>query len=348
MLEPTSTRLRAQPVETPPVDTSPVDTSRMETPRPRVSFDGVLAAMEALTDVLPPTPAWTYPLLDAATGTTVVVKHENVQPTGSFKVRGGINLAATLTQDERAAGLVTASTGNHAQSVAFAGRRLGVPVIIVMPMSAPAKKIDATRLLGAEVVLHGDGMTEAVAHAREIEGLRGMRYVDPGNDPAIVHGHATVYLELLRQYPDLEAIYVPVGSGSGAAGACIVRDAVAPDCRIIAVQSQAAPAAYESWASRTLAVAEIKTAYSGLATGKGFELPQSVLTERLDDFLLVSEQVIADAIRLLATDAHTLAEGAGAASLAGLLADDSRPSRCAVICTGGNADTTELAAISNG
>ena len=317
----------------------------METEQPGVTFDGVLAAMEAVAAALPPTPAWNYPLLDAATGTTVVVKHENVQPIGAFKVRGGINLVATLTSTERAAGLVTASTGNHAQSVAFAGRRLGVPVIVVMPTSAPAKKIDATRLLGAEVVLHGEGMTEAVAHAREIAGERGMRYVDPGNDPAIVHGHATVYLELLRQHPDLEAIYVPVGSGSGAAGACVVRDAIAPNCRIIAVQSEAAPAAYESWASGSLASADIKTAYSGLATGRGFALPQSVMAGRLDDFLLVSEAAIADAIRLLATHAHTLAEGAGAASLAGLLADDGRPAKCAVACTGGNADATELAAI---
>lgn len=317
----------------------------METDRSMVSFDGVLAAMEAVAVVLPPTPAWHYPLLDAAAGAQVFVKHENTQPTGAFKVRGGINLAANLTPAERAAGLVTASTGNHAQSVAFAGRRLDVPVVVVMPTSAPTKKIEATRLPGAEVVLHGDGMTEAVAHAHEIASQRGMRYVDPGNDPAIVHGHATVYLELLRQHPDLEAIYVPVGSGSGAAGACIARDAIAPDCRIVAVQSDAAPAAHLSWSSGSLASADIKTTYSGLATGKGFALPQSVIAERLDDFILVSEAAIADAIRLLATHAHTLAEGAGAASLAGLLADSSRPSRCAVICTGGNADTTELAAI---
>lgn len=311
----------------------------------RVSFDGVLAAMEAVSAVLPPTPAWHYPLLDDVAGTQVVVKHENTQPTGAFKVRGGISLASSLTSAEQAAGLVTASTGNHAQSIAFVGQRLGIPAVIVMPVTAPTKKIEATRLLGAEVVLHGDGMTEAVAHAHEIASERGMRYVDPGNDPAIVQGHATVYLELLRQHPDLEAIYVPVGSGSGAAGACIVRDAVAPDCRIVAVQSDAAPAAHLSWSSGSLESADIKTAYSGLATGKGFELPQSVMVRRLDDFILVSEDAIADAIRLLATHAHTLAEGAGAVSLAGLLADEKRPDRCAVICTGGNADATERTAI---
>ncbi len=310
-----------------------------------VTFEGVLAAMDAVSAHLPPTPAWSYPLLDAVAGCTVVVKHENTQPTGAFKVRGGVNLAARLTDEERVRGLVTASTGNHAQSVAYAARLAGTRAVVVAPVSSPAIKLDAVRALGTEVVLHGPTMTEAGARAREIAADEGLRYIDPGDEPAIVHGHATVYLELLRQYPDLQAIYVPVGSGTGAAGACLVRDALAPACRIIGVQSSSAPAAYRSWLAHELTTAPCTTRMSGLATGVGFALPQSVLVSRLDDFLLVTDDEIGAAARLLATHAHTLAEGAGAAALAGLLADEERPVRCAVIVTGGNATAEEIAGL---
>lgn len=310
-----------------------------------VNFEGVLAAMAAVEAHLPPTPAWNYPLLDAAAGVRVVVKHENTQPTGAFKIRGGVNLAARLSESERTAGLVTASTGNHAQSVAFAGQISGTPVVVVMPKNAPTRKVQATRALGADVVLEGSSMSEALQHAHALSDSQGMRYVDPGNEPDIIHGHATVYLELLRQHPDLEAIYVPIGSGSGAAGACIVRDALAPNCEIIGVQSEAAPAAFESWTSREIRSVPSATQYSGLATGRGFELPQSILSAGLSRFILVPEDAIQRSISLLATAAHTLAEGAGAASLAGLMTDDARPHLCAIACTGGNADAGELSAL---
>ena len=193
-----------------------------------VTYEGVLAAAEAIAPHLPPTPAWSYPLLDQAAGVTVVVKHENVQPTGAFKVRGGINLALALNADEREAGLVTASTGNHAQSVCYGARLVGATAVIVVPESAPPSKVAAVRALGGEVVMHGPTMDEAVEEAKRLAGERGLRYVDPGNEPAIVHGHATVYLELLQRHPELEAIYVPVGSGTGASGACVVREVLAP------------------------------------------------------------------------------------------------------------------------
>ena len=312
------------------------------------TFDDIQRAADAIHHRLPVTPAWSYPALDALAGGEVVVKHENTQPTGAFKVRGGLALAATLTPAHLAAGLVTASTGNHAQSIAYAARLHGATATIVVPESAPEAKVAAVRLLGANVVVHGPTMTEAVAMAQELAGRDGMTYVDPGNTPAIIAGHATVYLELLTQRPDLEAIYVPIGSGSGAAGACIVRDRLAPDCRIVGVQSSAAPAAYLSWQAGQIETAPCLTRHSGLATGRGFELPQSVIGAGLADFIIVDDAEISDAARVFAHLAHTLAEGAGAAALAGLLKATSHPDRVAVICTGGNASADEIAHLARG
>lgn len=313
--------------------------------RTTLTFDDVLRAAEAIGAHLPPTPAWSYPALNATAGCEVLVKHENMQPTGAFKVRGGLALAAAMPPEELARGLVTASTGNHAQSIAFAARLAGTEAVIVVPETAPAGKVEAVRLLGATVITFGPSMTEAAQHARELALTRGLVFVDPGNTPAIIAGHATVYLELLTSRPDLQAVYVPVGSGSGAAGACLVRDRLAPDCRVIGVQSAAAPAAHRSWKSGRIESAPCHTRHSGLATGSGFELPQSILGFGLHDFLLVDDNAIDDAASLLAHKAHTLAEGAGAAALAGLLSDTGRPERCAVICTGGNASDAELVAL---
>ncbi|HEY3548697.1 MAG TPA: pyridoxal-phosphate dependent enzyme [Propionicimonas sp.] len=313
--------------------------------RTTLTFDDVLRAAEAIGAHLPPTPAWSYPALNATAGCEVLVKHENMQPTGAFKVRGGLALAAAMPPEELARGLVTASTGNHAQSIAFAARLAGTEAVIVVPETAPAGKVEAVRLLGATVITFGPSMTEAAQHARELALTRGLVFVDPGNTPAIIAGHATVYLELLTSRPDLQAVYVPVGSGSGAAGACLVRDRLAPDCRVIGVQSAAAPAAHRSWKSGRIESAPCHTRHSGLATGSGFELPQSILGYGLHDFLLVDDDAIDDAASVLAHKAHTLAEGAGAAALAGLLSDTGRPERCAVICTGGNASDAELVAL---
>lgn len=315
------------------------------TAAPAVSFEGVLAAAQRIGAVLPMTPAWSYPLLDAALGATVYVKHENVQPTGAFKIRGGINLLATLPAHAREAGLITVSTGNHAQSLAYASRAAGVAATIVMPLSAPAVKVDAVAALGASVVVTGETMSEATAAAQELAARDGLYFVNPGNEPAIIHGHATVYLELLTAHPCIETLYVPVGSGSGLAGAILVRDAIAPQTRIVGVQAEGAPAAYVSWRSGALETAPIDTFASGLATGAGFALPQSVMRGRLDDFVLVSDAQLREAMALMATNAHTLCEGAGAAGLAAIMADAKAGRLAGTVgfaCTGGNACTDEI------
>lgn len=310
-----------------------------------VTIEDVRRAADAIRPTLPATPAWSYPTLDAVVGTTVVVKHENTQPTGAFKVRGGLALVATLTPAELARGLVTASTGNHAQSIAYAARHVGARAVIVAPEGSPAGKLEAVRLLGATVVVHGASMTEAGAEALRLADADGMAYVDPGDTPAIIAGHATVTLELLTQHPELTAIYVPVGSGTSAAGAIIVRDALAPDCAVIGVQSSAAPAAYLSWKAGSLVTAACETRHSGLATARGYALPQAIMAAGLDDFVLVTDDDIDAAAVLLATAAHTLAEGAGATALAGLVARAGQSGPCAVICSGGNASALDLAAI---
>ncbi|MFV0527016.1 MAG: threonine/serine dehydratase [Acidimicrobiales bacterium] len=317
------------------------DPSHQEAP----CFEGVLAAVAALEPLLPPTPAWRYPRLDGAVGAEVVVKHENTQPTGAFKVRGGLALLAAAPRQRYEPGLVTASTGNHAQSIAYAARHHGVPALIVAPTSAPEVKLAAVRALGAEVVVHGDDMTAAMAHGRRLAEERGAWFVDPGGEPDIVHGHATVTHELLTAHPDLEALYVPVGSGTSAAGACLVRDTLAPGCAVIGVQSAQAPAAQLTWARGVPTEAPCRTRASGLATGAPFALTQRIMAGGLARFLLVDDDAIDDARRLFATHAHTLAEGAGAAALAGAGADPDRPGRIGVICSGGNADAAELASL---
>ena len=311
-----------------------------------LDFDAVLRTYEAVSRVLPETPAWSYPLLNAEAGVEVVVKHENVQPTGAFKVRGGVALMATLSPEERRRGVVTASTGNHAQSLAWAGARSEVPVTVVVPVGAPARKVAAVRALGARVVVEGETMCDSLAHAEALSLSEGMRMVSPGDEPAIVLGHATVYLELFRRHRGLRTVYAPVGSGSGAAGACLVRDVLAPECWVIGVQSSAAPAAHRAWKSGKPTTVHSHTRVAGLAVGASFALTQSVLGRSLNDFILVDDDDIQRAVGLMSTHAHTLAEGAGAASLAGLMADPVRRGPCAIVCTGGNADDHELTGIS--
>ncbi|MFF3664460.1 threonine ammonia-lyase [Microtetraspora malaysiensis] len=303
----------------------------------------VLRARTLLAPHLPETPMWSYPVLNAVAGTEVHVKHENVQPTGAFKVRGGITLLARM--EDRSTGVLTYSTGNHAQSVAYAARLFGVPCSIVMPENPNPAKVAAVEALGATVEIAGATMVEAAGHARESAVRRGARLISPADEPDIIAGVGTLYLEILAGRPDLDAIFVPVGSGTGAAAACVVARAVAPGCRVIAVQSAQAPAAHDSWRLGEAVQRPVKTTVEGLATGSAFALPQDIMRADLSDFTLVGDDEIHAAQRLLLTHAHTLSEGAGAAALAGLLArrDEFAGRKVAVVCTGANAGPAELA-----
>ncbi|GAA0366220.1 threo-3-hydroxy-L-aspartate ammonia-lyase [Microbispora corallina] len=303
----------------------------------------VLEARALLAPHLPETPMWSYPVLDAAVGARVHVKHENVQPTGAFKVRGGITLLARMPDARR--GVVAYSTGNHAQSVAYAARLHGVPCSVVMPENPNPAKVAAVEALGAHVHVAGATMVEAARHAGDLADREGMRLVSPADEPDIIAGVGTLYAEILTARPRLDAVFVPVGSGTGAAAACIVAEALAPACRVIAVQSAQAPAAHDSWRLGEAVTRPVKTVVDGLATGSAFAMTQAVMRARLDDFVLVDDEDILRAQRMLLTEAHTLAEGAGAAALAALLArrEEFAGAEVAVVCTGGNAGPAELA-----
>ena len=319
-----------------------------------MDIHAVRAAQRTLSEHLPPTPAWGAPALDEVVGARVVLKHEQTQPTGAFKVRGGLNLLAGMSPAERAAGVVSASTGNHGQSLAYAAHRYGARCRIVLPEPANPTKLRALRGWGAELVLHGTTMETAAGHARELAEADGSRFVHPAEEPALIAGVGTLYLELLTSHPDLDAVIVPVGGGSGAASACLVAAALAEEgaarCRVIAVQSAASPAAHDSWRAGTPLSRPNRTQVEGLAIGSGYRLTQDLLRRHLAGFVLVDDQQVRAAQLLLLTHAHTLAEGAGAASLAGLweLRGELAGSRVGVVVTGGNASPAELATVLGG
>src|SRR5262245_18810776 len=248
------------------------------------TFADVLAARERIAPHLLPTALNRYPALDELVGTEVWVKHENHQPVGAFKVRGGINLISQLSGDERRRGVITASTGNHGQSIAFASRIFDVRAIVCLPEHANPVKVASMRGLGAELVEHGRDFDDAREHCERLAAEHGHRYVHSANEPALIAGVGTETLEVLEEQPALDAIVVPIGGGSGAAGACIVAKALDPRVRVIGVQSDAAPAAYRSWREGALVEDRMETAAEGLATRTAFELTQRILREQLDDF----------------------------------------------------------------
>ena len=314
--------------------------TRLEAPR----FADVLEARRRLRAHLDPTPLRRYPGLSALVGADVWVKHENFQPTGAFKVRGGINLVSQLDDDERRRGVIAASTGNHGQSIAHAARLFGVRAIVCVPLGANRVKVAAIEELGAEVVAHGADFDEARAHCEELARRHGYRYVHSGNEPLLIAGVGTYALEALEASPGLDVVIVPVGGGSGAAGTCIVAHAVDPAIEVIGVQSAQAPAAHLSWREGRLLTDSSATFAEGLATRTAFDLPQRILRERLGDFVLVTDDRIREAVALMIEHTRTLVEPAGAAPLAAALElrDRLRGRRVALVCSGGNITPEQL------
>jgi len=308
------------------------------------TFNDVLAARERIARYLQPTALNRYPALDELIGTETWVKHENHQPICAFKVRGGINLLSQLPDDERRGGVITASTGNHGQSIAYAARLFGVRAIVCVPEGANPVKVRSIRGLGAEIVTHGVDFDEARVHAARLAEEHGYRYIHSGNEPHLIAGVATQALEILERQPDIEVIIVPIGGGSGAAGTCIVAKTINPKIQVIGVQSAEAPAAQKSWKAHRLLEDRMGTIAEGLATRTAFELPQRILWEHLDDFLLVPDAEIRTAVRLMIETTRNLAEPAGAAPLAAAirLKDRLKGKRVALILSGSNITTTQL------
>ncbi len=308
------------------------------------TFQDVLHARRQIHPYLNRTPTYSYSAINALVETEVYIKHENYQPVGAFKVRGGINLVSQLSPEERERGVIAASTGNHGQSIAYAARLFSVNAIIVVPENANPGKVAAMQGMGAEVVFYGATYDESKLHCETLAHAHGYRYIHSGNEPLLIAGVATEALEMLEDEPGLEVIIVPIGGGSGAAGVSIVAHAVNPHIQVIGVQSEASPAAYETWRQRRLIEAPNRTFAEGLATGVAFELPQKIMRELLYDFMLVSEEEIMHSMVWMIERAHTLAEGAGAASLAAAyhMRDRLKGKRIGLICSGGNTSLDHL------
>jgi threonine dehydratase len=283
-----------------------------------VTFKDIMAAREFIAQYLPKTPLVRVEKLSELLGCDYYAKLENLQPVGAFKVRGGVNLVGTANREEKQAGLVSASTGNHGQSIAYAGRLFGARVIIYAPEeNVNESKMQAMRDLGAEVRLHGRDFDEARLEAERIAQQEGHRYVHSANEAKLIAGVGTMGLEIFEDLPDVDVIIAPAGGGSCAAGNSIVANKINPRVRVIAAQSESAPAMWHAWKNRTLdPFPTMKTEHEGLATRVPFEMTNKILWDLLADFVLVTDDEINDSIRLLARHANQVAEGAGAASLA--------------------------------
>lgn len=312
-------------------------------------YTDVVAAREFIAPYLSKTPLVRSHKLSEALGCDYYVKLENLQPTGAFKVRGGVNLVGHAARQGQNQTLVTASTGNHGQSIAYAGRLFNTRVIIYAPAenTNPAK-LQAMRDLGAEVRLHGRDFDEARLETERVAHEEGFRYVHSANEAHLIAGVATMSLEIFEDLPDVEVIIAPAGGGSCASGSCIVAREKNPNVKVVAVQSDAAPAMWHAWRNRNLdPYPTMRTEHEGLATRVPFELTNKILWELLSDFVLVADEEINDAIRILARDVKQVAEGAGAASLAGAikLCDQLRGKKVVGIVSGGNLPLARFASL---
>jgi threonine dehydratase len=304
----------------------------------------VLDAKRVINRYLPKTPLYHYPSLSEMLSTEVYVKHENHLPTGAFKVRGGVNLISRLSDGEKKRGVISASTGNHAQSIAFASKLFGVKATIVMPEDSNPLKVEATRNLGAKIIFHGKDFDEAREYVEVLATRENYRYIHSANEPMLIAGVATHTLEILEDEPDIDVIIVPVGGGSGASGACIVAKSINPKVEVIGVQSERAPAAYKSWKEGSIISDKTETFAEGLATRVGFDLTQRILRKLLDDFVLVSDQEIQGAMVTMIERTHNLAEAAGASPLAAALKIKKKleHKKVALILSGGNASLHQV------
>jgi threonine dehydratase len=321
----------------------------MSTP---ISLDDVRSARDRLAPYLTPTPLRQHPPLDAALpGLALFVKHENVQPTGSFKVRNGLATVTALGPAERAAGIVGATTGNHGLGLAYAGRQLGVPVTICVPRGNNPEKNAALRAWGARVVEDGADYDDAVAVAQGLVETEGRTLAHSTNNPQVLAGAGTMSLEIIEQRASLDALIIAIGGGSQAVGAITVARALQPKLRVIGVQAAGAPAAHDGWHARAPRRTDRAATFAeGVATRSTYELTFPTLLDGLAQFITVTDAEIADAVRLILATTHHLVEGAGAMGVAAArkLAPELEGQRVGVIFCGGNMDSAVLRRILNG
>ena len=285
-----------------------------------LSLAAIRAARDRIADVARVTPVRYSHTFSERTGASVSLKLENVQRTGAFKIRGALNRIATLSDAEQAAGVVTASAGNHAQGVALAATRAGVDATIVMPEHAPISKVKATRGYGARVVLDGVDYEEAQARAHEIEREAGRTYVHAFDDEMVMAGQGTIGLEILEQQPDVETVVVPIGGGGLISGIATAITSQQPDVRVIGVQAEGASSVIDSLEAGEIRSRDsVDTVADGIATRSVGEQPFEIIQERVDEVVTVSDEEIALALTLLLERSKTVVEGAGAVALSALL-----------------------------
>lgn len=311
----------------------------------QLSFQGVLKARRLISRTLKPTPLTGYPLLSDWLGCQAYVKHENHNPTGSFKIRGGLNLMANLSAEERQRGVITATRGNHGQSIALASRLHGVRCVIAVPEGNNPEKNEAMKSHGAELLIHGRDFDEARERVEEICQSEGLRYIHSANEPLLIHGVGTYALEIAEELPDPDYIFVPVGGGSGVCGVLTVVRAVFPEVRVVGVQAERAPSVYRSWKSgRFETTSSAETFADGLATRTPFELTFEVIRKQIDQMITVSEEELEQAVFELLVRTHNVAEGAGAAATAGVrkMREEVAGKKVVTVLTGSNLETARL------
>lgn len=309
------------------------------------TLDDVRAAREHVYAAMAASPLLRHPLLAERLGADVFVKHENHNPTGAFKVRGGLNLIARLGAEDRARGVISATTGNHGQSIAFAAGRAGVPCRLVVPVGNNPGKNALMRAWGADLIEHGRDFDEARGLVERLCEEQGLRYVHSANEPDLIAGVGTYALEVFEALDQIDVVFVAIGGGSGAAGLVTVRDALGLPTRIVGVQAERADAFARSWRTGTRVTGERADTFAeGIATRVTFDLTFGILRDALDDIVTLSEEELAGGVRLALELTHTLAEGAGAASLAAAWRARGRIRGQRVVCvmSGGNLDPALL------
>jgi threonine dehydratase len=309
------------------------------------TYSDVVAAAPLVYRYIKPTPLYEWPALSQLLGCRYYLKHENHTPTTAFKVRGGINVVGRLPEEQKRRGIIGCTTGNHGQSLAYAARLFGVRCVLVVPAVNNPDKVAAMRVLGAEIIEHGRDFDEAREHCEIVCRHEGLRYVHSANEPDLIAGVGTYALEVFDDLTDPDVLLVPVGLGSGICGTALVAAERRPETRVIGVQSELAPAVTLSWRSgKSVETETPRTFAEGMATRMPADMTLAMMSRLVHDMVLVSDDALREAIRLLLRVTHNLAEGAGAASTAVALQmrDQLRGKKVVGVLSGGNLDLREL------
>jgi threonine dehydratase len=310
------------------------------------TYTDVLAAAPVVHRYIRPTPLYEWPALSRLLGCRFYLKHENHTPTTAFKARGGVYLVSRLSDEQKQRGILGCTTGNHGQSLAYAGRLFGVRCVLIVPRGANPDKLAAMRNLGAELIEHGKDFDEASDHCETVREREGLRYVHSANEPDLIAGVGTYALELFDDLPAPDVVLVPVGLGSGISGTALVAAELSPSTRVIGVQSEGAPAVTLSWkAGQPVELSEVRTIAEGVATRRPASMTLEIMRRHVHDMVLVTEAGLREAIVLLLRATHNLAEGAGAAPLAAALQMREQLAGKTVVgvLSGGNLDLRLLA-----